>query len=87
MPAIQSLYSSVDFIGISSYTSLSPGFTINQIEGATYQYAQEMKSFGVDIADLILNKVPPALQVLSTSSLSPELFTQALSTAGHCPTL
>ena len=55
--AIQSLYSAVDFIGISSYTSLSPSFTINQIEGATYQYAQEITSFGVDLSDLIFNQV------------------------------
>lgn len=57
--AIQQLYSAVDFIGISSYTSLAPNFTINQIEGATYQYAQEIQSFGVDLSSLIFDQVGP----------------------------
>ena len=57
LPAISSLFDAVDFIGISSYPSLSPSFTVNQIESATYQFATEIASFGVNITDLIFNKV------------------------------
>lgn len=55
--AIQQLYSSVDFIGISSYASNTPGFSIDQLESATYQFATEIASFGVDVPDLIFNQV------------------------------
>ena len=55
--AIQQLFASVDFIGISSYSSLAPGFEIHEVEAATTQFVQEMALFGVDIEDLIFNKV------------------------------
>ncbi|KAK9785590.1 hypothetical protein WJX73_003263 [Symbiochloris irregularis] len=54
--AIQQLYSDIDFIGISSYASNTPDFTIDKLESATYQFATEIASFGVDIPDLIFNQ-------------------------------
>ena len=57
LEAIQTIFNDVDFIGISSYPSLTPNFTISQIESATYQFVTEIASFGVDIVDLIFNKV------------------------------
>ena len=71
MPAIQELYSSVDFIGMSSYTSLTPDFPINDIEGATYQFDKEIASFGVDLKDLIFNKARPAPQRDACMCVSP----------------
>lgn len=56
LSAVQELFSSVDFIGISSYASNTPGFTIEKLESATYQFSEEVKSFGVDIPDLIFNQ-------------------------------
>ena len=60
LSSIQQLFSSVDFIGISAYASNSPNFTISQLESATYQFATEIESFGVDIPDLIFNQVGSA---------------------------
>lgn len=55
--AIQQLYSDIDFIGISSYASNTPDFSIDKLESATYQFSTEIASFGVDIPDLIFNQV------------------------------
>lgn len=46
-----------DFIGISSYASLTPNFTIEKLESATEQFVTEVSSFGVDIPDLIFKQV------------------------------
>ena len=57
LESIQDLYHSIDFIGISSYASSTPNFTIDKLESATFQFAHEIESFGVDIPDLIFNQV------------------------------
>nr|QOL01152.1 putative extracellular protein CSOL_075 [Pseudococcomyxa simplex] len=56
LTSLSTLYSSVDFIGISAYPSLKPNFTTNQIESATQQFDLEIKNFGIDIKDLIFNQ-------------------------------
>eukprot|EP00884_Botryococcus_braunii_P003248 jgi/Botrbrau1/12924/Bobra.92_1s0004.1 len=56
IPSITALYNEVDFIGISNYASLTPNFPLKDLESATYQFAQEVKYFGVDLVDLIENK-------------------------------
>jgi hypothetical protein len=55
--AIQDLYSLTDFIGISSYPSLAPNFTTQQLEAATEQFDFEIGEFGVDLKDLNINQV------------------------------
>lgn len=55
--SLSTLYNSVDFIGISAYPSLTPNFTLNQIESATQQFDLEIKEFGINIKDLLFNKV------------------------------
>lgn len=57
LTSLSTLYSSVDFIGISAYPSLTPNFTTNQIESATQQFDLEVKEFGINLKDLIFNKV------------------------------
>lgn len=57
LTSLSTLYSSVDFIGISAYPSLKPNFTTNQIESATQQFDLEIKNLGIDIKDLIFNQV------------------------------
>ncbi|CAL8461829.1 g1360 [Coccomyxa elongata] len=56
LTSLSTLYSSVDFIGISAYPSLTPNFTTNQIESATQQFDLEVKEFGINLKDLIFNK-------------------------------
>lgn len=68
LEAIQDLFNAVDFIGISSYPSLTPNFELSQIESATYQFVEEISSFGVDIVDLIFNKVSSWQHVVETPS-------------------
>ena len=58
LASLSSLYSSVDFIGISAYPSLSPNFTTNNIESATQQFDLEIANFGINLKDLIFNQVP-----------------------------
>lgn len=59
LTSISTLYSSVDFIGISAYPSLSPNFTTNNIESATQQFDLEIQNFGVNLKNLIFNQVSP----------------------------
>lgn len=57
LSAISDLYNKTDFIGISSYPSLTPNFTLPQLEAATEQFDFEIGQFGVDLKDLVVNKV------------------------------
>lgn len=59
LASINALYNEVDFIGISNYASLTPNFPLKDLESATYQFAEEIKYFGVDLVDLIENRVGP----------------------------
>lgn len=61
LTSLSTLYNSVDFIGISAYPSLTPNFTLSQIESATQQFDLEIQNFGINVKDLIFNKVPQAL--------------------------
>lgn len=55
--SIAELYAATDFIGISSYPSLKPNFTTPQLEAATEQFDFEIGQFGVNLKDLVNNKV------------------------------
>jgi hypothetical protein len=55
--AIAKAYAVADFIGISNYASMRPNFDIKELESATFQFAREASYFGVDVKDLIFNKV------------------------------
>lgn len=57
LKSISTLYSSVDFIGISAYPSLTPNFTLNQIESATQQFDLEAQNFGINLKDLLFRQV------------------------------
>ena len=57
LTSLSTLYNAVDFIGISAYPSLAPNFTTKDIESATQQYDLEISQFGINIKDLIFNKV------------------------------
>ena len=57
LAGISTLYSSVDFIGISAYPSLTPNFTLNQIESATQQFDLEAQNFGINLKDLLFRQV------------------------------
>lgn len=70
LTSLSTLYSSVDFIGISAYPSLSPNFTTKDIESATQQFDLEVKEFGINLKDLIFNQVLPLAPCpLPTASL------------------
>lgn len=58
--AIARAYTAADFIGISNYASMRPDFQIKELESATFQFAMEASHFGIDVKDLIFNKVWPA---------------------------
>ena len=53
VPAITRLFDETAFVGMSSYPSLSPHFKPDQLENALWQFAREIKYFGVN-----LEKVP-----------------------------
>lgn len=59
--SIQDLYSLTDFIGISSYPSLTPNFSTQQLEAATQQFDFEIAEFGVDLKDLNIHQVGPQI--------------------------
>ena len=50
IPAVAALFDETDFVGMSSYPSLSPRFTPDQLENALWQFAREIKYFGVDLS-------------------------------------
>ncbi len=50
IPAVAALFGETDFVGMSSYPSLSPRFTPDQLENALWQFAREIKYFGVDLS-------------------------------------
>ncbi len=49
IPAVAQLFEETDFVGMSSYPSLSPRFTPDQLENALWQFAREIKYFGVNL--------------------------------------
>ena len=49
IPAVSALFQETDFVGMSSYPSLGPHFTPDQLENALWQFAREIKYFGVDL--------------------------------------
>lgn len=55
MAAIAELYNTTDFVGISSYPSLTPNFATEDLETATEQFDFEIGYFGVDLKHI--NKV------------------------------
>lgn len=64
MDAIADLYNATDFIGISSYPSLTPNFTLEQLEAATEQFDFEVGQFGVNLRQLVVEQArSPALGV------------------------
>lgn len=54
---ISDLYNQTDFIGISSYPSLTPNFSTEQLEAATQQFDFEIGQFGVDLKTLNVQQV------------------------------
>lgn len=52
LTALSQLYNSTDFIGISSYPSLTPDFDVQQLETATEQFDFEIGQFGVNLTML-----------------------------------
>ena len=72
LTGISDLYNRTDFIGISSYPSLTPGFSIEQLEAATQQFDFEIGQFGVDLKTLNVQEVMyllPAESSVKGSSL------------------
>lgn len=49
LPAITRLFDETAFVGMSSYPSLSPHFKADQLENALWQFAREIKHFGVNL--------------------------------------
>lgn len=49
LPAITRLFDETAFVGMSSYPSLSPHFQPDQLENALWQFAREIKHFGVNL--------------------------------------
>jgi len=47
---VAALFGETDFVGMSSDPSLSPRFTPDQLENALWQFAREIKYFGVDLS-------------------------------------
>jgi hypothetical protein len=50
---IAALYNTVDYFGMSSYPSLSPNFSVADIESAISQFDFEFQFFGLSVNDLI----------------------------------
>jgi hypothetical protein len=63
---VQALYNEVDFIGISNYASLTPNFPLKDLESATFQFAEEIKYFGVDIVGLLAGVCSRSLSIWPT---------------------
>lgn len=57
LTAISELYNTTDFIGISSYPSLTPNFSTQQLEAATQQFDFEIGQFGIDLKTLNVKQV------------------------------
>ena len=57
LTGISDLYNQTDFIGISSYPSLTPNFSTEQLEAATQQFDFEIGQFGVDLKTLNVKQV------------------------------
>lgn len=53
LPAIASLYNSLDYFGLSSYPSLYPYFPTSMVENAVSQFDFEFGYFGLSVNDLI----------------------------------
>jgi hypothetical protein len=53
LPAIASLYNSLDYFGLSSYPSLYPNFPTSMVENAVSQFDFEFGYFGLTVNDLI----------------------------------
>ena len=58
IPAITRLFDETDFVGMSSYPSLSPRFKPDQLENALWQFAREIKYFGVNLEKVRCNCIP-----------------------------
>ena len=56
LDAISELYNRTDFIGISSYPSLTPNFSTQQLEAATEQFDFEIGQFGVNLQQLVVDQ-------------------------------
>lgn len=54
LPAIKRVFQATEFIGMSSYPSLSPGFRESDLENALWQFARELKFFGVSLEKLTM---------------------------------
>lgn len=66
--AISELYNTTDFIGISSYPSLTPNFQVQQLEAATEQFDFEVGQFGVNLRELVVQQVSVAQNTKSEFS-------------------
>ena len=53
MPAIKTLFDTIDFFAISSYPSLTPDFKPAELDKAADEYSEEISLFGIDVHDLI----------------------------------
>ena len=50
---IKALFDNLDYLGMSSYPSLYPGFPTREVENAISQFDYEFSFFGITVADLI----------------------------------
>ena len=57
MTAIGQLFNATDHIIIASNPSLTPDFSVEQLENATYQFEIELSSFGVNLTQLLTSQV------------------------------
>eukprot|EP01024_Parvocaulis_polyphysoides_P038886 TRINITY_DN3511_c0_g2_i1.p1 TRINITY_DN3511_c0_g2~~TRINITY_DN3511_c0_g2_i1.p1 ORF type:complete len:548 (-),score=70.28 TRINITY_DN3511_c0_g2_i1:1419-2846(-) len=53
LTGLQNAFERFDFVGISGYSTLAPGFETPELQKAIYQFAQELKEFGVDLRGLM----------------------------------
>ena len=49
LPAIKAVFQATEFIGLSSYPSLNAVFRESDLENALWQFARELKYFGVNL--------------------------------------
>jgi len=56
LPAIKAVFEATEFIGMSSYPSLNAVFRESDLENALWQFARELKFFGVSLEKLALTQ-------------------------------
>lgn len=61
LPAIKAVFQATEFIGLSSYPSLNAVFRESDLENALWQFARELKYFGVNL-EQVPTAFPPSLK-------------------------